>query len=210
MTLNEIETLIIELQKQVAANTAAIVTLNNTVSNYATTDDLEVLSDKIDILQDDNLSLSSDLSSLHNAIAKIDHLGKLLDVEIISPLTEGDVLQYSNTGKWSNVKVDELTPTAPASSVNSLNDLADVQLTSLTNNHVLMYDAGLGKWTNNKVDTGMDTELDPTKYLTKTEAALLYLPLTGGTISGPLLVKGFTTIDNNLLVSGGITMHNNS
>ena len=208
MTLNEIETLIIELQKQVAANTAAIVTLNNTVSNYATTDDLEALSDKIDVLQDDNLSLSSDLSSLYNAITKIDHLGKLLDVEIISPLTEGDVLQYSNTGKWSNVKVDELTPTAPASSVNSLNDLADVQLTGLTNNHVLMYDAGLGKWTNHKIDTGMDG-FDLTKYLTKTEAALLYLPLAGGTINGSLLVKGFTTIDNDLLVSGGITMYNN-
>lgn len=208
MTLNEIETLIIELQKQVAANTAAIVTLNNTVSNYATTDDLEALSDKIDILQDNNLSLSSDLSSLYNAITKIDHLGKLLDVEIISPLTEGDVLQYGNTGKWSNVKVDELTPTAPASSVNSLNDLADVQLTGLTNNHVLMYDSGLGKWTNHKIDTGMDG-FDLTNYLTKTEAALLYLPLAGGTISGSLLVKGFTTIDNDLLVSGGITMYNN-
>lgn len=208
MTLNEIETLIIELQKQVAANTAAIVTLNNTVSNYATTDDLEALSDKIDILQDNNLSLSSDLSSLYNAITKIDHLGKLLDVEIISPLTEGDVLQYSNTGKWSNVKVDQLTPTAPASSVNSLNDLADVQLTGLTNNHVLMYDSGLGKWTNHKIDTGMDG-FDLTNYLTKTEAALLYLPLAGGTISGSLLVKGFTTIDNDLLVSGGITMYNN-
>lgn len=208
MTLNEIETLIIELQKQVAANTAAIVTLNNTVSNYATTDDLEALSDKIDVLQDNNLSLSSDLSSLYNAITKIDHLGKLLDVEIISPLTEGDVLQYSNTGKWSNVKVDELTPTAPASSVNSLNDLADVQLTGLTNNHVLMYDSGLGKWTNHKIDTGMDG-FDLTNYLTKTEAALLYLPLAGGTISGSLLVKGFTTIDNDLLVSGGITMYNN-
>ena len=208
MTLNEIETLIIELQQQVAANTAAIVTLNNTVSNYATTDDLEALSDKIDVLQDNNLSLSSDLSSLYNAITKIDHLGKLLDVEIISPLTEGDVLQYGNTGKWSNVKVDELMPTAPASSVNSLNDLADVQLTSLTNNHVLTYDSGLGKWTNHKIDTGMDG-FDPTKYLTKTEASLLYLPLTGGTISGSLLVRGFTTIDNDLLVSGGITMYNN-
>lgn len=210
MTLNEIEILIIELQKQVAANTAAIVTLNNTVSNYATIDDLEALSNQINVLQDNNSSLSSDLSLLYDAVTKVDHLGKLLDVEIISPLTEGDVLQYGNTGKWHNVKIDELTPTVSASGVNSLNDLTDVQLTSLTNNHVLMYDAALGKWTNNKVDTGMDTELDPTNYLTKTEAALLYLPLVGGTISGPLLVKGFTTIDNNLLVSGGITMHNNS
>ncbi len=208
MTLNEIETLIIELQQQVAANTAAIVTLNNTVSNYATTDDLEALSDKIDILQDDNLSLSSDLSSLHNAITKIDHLGKLLDVEIISPLTEGDVLQYSNTGKWSNVKVDELTPTAPVSSVNSLNDLADVQLTNLTNNHVLMYDAGLGKWTNGMID--IDTDMfDPTNYLTKTEADSRYLSLAGGTINGPLLVKGLTTIDDDLIVSYGITMYKN-
>lgn len=209
MTLNEIETLIVQLQKQVSANTSAIAILNNAVYNYATTDDLNVLASKINILQDNNLSLSSDLSSLYTAITKIDHLGKLLDVEIIQPLTEGDVLQYGNTGKWNNVKVDKLIPITSASSVNSLNDLADVQLTSLTNNHVLMYDAGLGKWTNHKIDTDVNG-FDSTKYLTKTEAALLYLPLVGGTISGSLLVKGLTTIDNDLLVSGGITMHNNN
>ena len=73
-----------------------------------------------------------------------------------------------------------------------------------------MYDSGLGKWTNHKVDTGLDDNMDLTKYLTKTEAAMSYLPLTGGTITGDVLVKGFTTIDNNLLVSGGITMYNNA
>lgn len=210
MTLNEIETLIVQLQKQVSANTSAIAILNNAVYNYATTDDLNVLASKINILQDNNLSLSSDLSSLYTAITKIDHLGKLLDVEIIQPLTEGDILQYSNTGKWNNVKVNKSISTTPIGTVNRLNDLADVQLTSLTNNHVLMYDASLGKWTNNKADIGINTELDPTKYLTKAQAESLYLPLTGGTINGPLLVKGLTTIDNDLSVSNGITMYNNA
>lgn len=50
MTLIEIETLLKDLQTQVAKNTAAIVTLNNTVSNYATTDDLAAISREINTL----------------------------------------------------------------------------------------------------------------------------------------------------------------
>ena len=154
--------------------------------------------------------LRTDLNTLSTAVTKVDHLGKLLDVEINDPLTEGDILLYDNTGKWHNVKVNDLIPELPTNVVRSLNDLEDVQLTGLTNNHVIMYDSGLGKWTNHKVDTAIDDNMDLTKYLTKTEAAMIYLPLTGGTITGNLLVKGFTTIDNNLLVSGGITMYNNA
>ena len=210
MTQLEIENLLLQLQQQVIANTAAIETLNDAISNYTTTDDLVALANQIHILQDNHISLRTDLNTLSTAVTKVDHLGKLLDVEINDPLTEGDVLLYGNTGKWHIVKVNDLIPELPTNAVRSLNDLEDVQLTGLTNNHVIMYDYGLGKWTNHKVDTGIDNNMDLTKYLTKTEAAMIYLPLTGGTITGDLLVKGFTTIDNNLLVSGGITMYNNA
>lgn len=205
MTLNEIETLIIELQKQVTANTAAIVTLNNTVSNYATTDDLNSISNQIQVLQDDNSSLSSGLSSLYTAVTKIDHLGKLLDVTLIDPLTEGDVLQYGNTGKWHNVKLNELIANIPTNSIGSLKNLTDVQLTTLSDNHVLIYDASLGKWTNSYVNGGSSSGT----YLTKEQADSLYLSLNGGTVNGSLLVKGYTEVDNNMLVTGGITMYNN-
>lgn len=210
MTQLEIENLLLQLQQQVIANTAAIETLNDTISNYATTDDFVALTNQINTLQNNNIVLRTDLNTLSTAVTKVDHLGKLLDVEINDPLTEGDILLYGNTGKWHNVKVNDLIPELPTNAVRSLNDLEDVQLTGLTNNHVIMYDSGLGKWTNHKVDTGIDDNMDLTKYLTKTEAAMIYLPLTGGTITGNLLVKGFTTIDNNLLVSGGITMYNNA
>lgn len=210
MTQLEIENLLLQLQQQVIANTAAIETLNDTISNYATTDDFVALTNQINTLQNNNIVLRTDLNTLSTAVTKVDHLGKLLDVEINDPLTEGDVLLYGNTGKWHNVKVNDLIPELPTNVVRSLNDLEDVQLTGLTNNHVIMYDSGLGKWTNHKVDTGLDDNMDLTKYLTKTEAAMIYLPLTGGTITGNLLVKGFTTIDNNLLVSNGITMYNNA
>lgn len=210
MTQLEIENLLLQLQQQVIANTAAIETLNDTISNYVTTDDFVALTNQINTLQNNNIILRTDLNTLSTAVTKVDHLGKLLDVEINDPLTEGDVLLYGNTGKWHNVKVNDLIPELPTNAVRSLNDLEDVQLTGLTNNHVIMYDSGLGKWTNHKVDTGLDDNMDLTKYLTKTEAAMIYLPLTGGTITGDLLVKGFTTIDNNLLVSGGITMYNNA
>lgn len=210
MTQLEIENLLLQLQQQVIANTAAIETLNDTISNYATTDDFVALTNQINTLQNNNIVLRTDLNTLSTAVTKVDHLGKLLDVEINDPLTEGDILLYGNTGKWHNVKANDLIPELPTNAVRSLNDLEDVQLTGLTNNHVIMYDSGLGKWTNHKVDAGIDDNMDLTKYLTKTEAAMIYLPLTGGTITGDLLVKGFTTIDNNLLVSGGITMYNNS
>ena len=45
MTLTEIETLLKQLQAQVNANTAAITTLNNALSNYATADDLTAAKD---------------------------------------------------------------------------------------------------------------------------------------------------------------------
>ena len=210
MTQLEIENLLLWLQQQVIANTAAIETLNDAISNYTTTDDFAALANQIHILQDNNVALRTDLNTLSTAITKIDHLGKLLDVEINDPLTEGDILLYGNTGKWHNVKVNNLIPELPTNVVRSLNDLEDVQLTALTNNHVIMYDSGLGKWTNHKVDTGIDDNMDLTQYLTKTEAAMIYLPLTGGVITGNLLVKGLTTIDNDLLVSNGITMYNNA
>jgi hypothetical protein len=76
--------------------------LNNTISNYATTDDLNAIATNINILQQNNVLIQNDLNSLKNAVDNSDHLDKLIDVEIKN-LTEGDILCYGNTGKWHNV-----------------------------------------------------------------------------------------------------------
>lgn len=76
--------------------------MNNTISNYATTDDLNAIATDLNVLQQNNTLIQNDLNALKTAVENSDHLNKLIDVEI-KDLTEGDVLIYGNTGKWHNV-----------------------------------------------------------------------------------------------------------
>ena len=64
MSLVEIETLLQQLQSEVKANTAAITTLTNTISNYATTDDLTAISKQINTLQNNNILLQNTVATL--------------------------------------------------------------------------------------------------------------------------------------------------
>ena len=75
MTQLEIENLLLQLQQQVIANTAAIETLNDTISNYVTTDDFVALTNQINTLQNNNIILRTDLNTLSTAVTKVDHLG---------------------------------------------------------------------------------------------------------------------------------------
>lgn len=202
MTLLEIEQLLSQLQQQITSNTAAIVTLNNTISNYATTDDLNAIATNLNVLQQNNTLIQNDLNALKNTVDNSDHLNKLIDVEIKN-LTEGDILYYGNTGKWHNVQAN-FSGSSPVSGVTKLNDLIDVQLNTLTDGQCLMYNSATRMWINSNIGGG-SIEGD---YLTKTYADSLYLSKSGGTITGDLTVDGFTTINNNLLVKGGITMYN--
>lgn len=205
MTLEEMEVALVQLQEQVNSNTTAINALANTISEYSD-DDLATLAEEINILQKNHITLANSVSILSTSVKKIDHLGSLLDVSITN-LTEGDVLQYSNLGKWCNIKAN-LTGSSNGTtgSVTSLNDLSDVSLSTLSDGHALVYNAATGKWINQIISTnGSGTGGN---YLTKSQADLLYLSLNGGTVNGELIVKGLTTVDNDLLVSGGITMYN--
>lgn len=208
MTLNEIETLIIELQKQIAANTAAIVTLNNTVSNYATTDDLKSLSEQINTLQDNNILLQDAIATLDTSVKKIDNLSKLQDV-VIDNITEKDVLQYGNDGKWHNVQPSALGITGESGNtggVTKLSDLTDVFISGVSNGQALIYSGITNKWINSEISTNNEnTNLND--YLTIADAQKLYLPLTGGTVEY-LNVTGLTNLGSDLLVTGGITMYN--
>ena len=208
MTLNEIETLIIELQKQVAANTAAIVTLNNTVSNYATTDDLSAIAKQVNTLNNNNTTLQNAVAALDESVSKIDHLQSLLDVEI-DTITVNDILQYSNDGKWHNVSpkvIDFGIQTGP-NTVGALKDLSDVNITNLTNGQSLIYNGTSGKWVNGIGSGSGSGSIDLSAYLTIADANATYLKLIGGTISGELTVQGLTTLGDNLLVAKGITMY---
>lgn len=214
MTLAEIETLLGQLQEQIKSNTAAIITLHNTVANYATTDDLNALAKQVNTLLVNNDILQESVAALNESVDKIDHLSKLRDVKI-NNITENDVLQFGYDGKWHNVQPHLLSGlnVNNTGSATKLSDLTDVVLTNVTDKQSLIYDAATSKW-KNKLITGENIS-GSGQYLTKDEAALLYLPLTGGTITGNLIVNGTTTlnsmltVNDNVLCTKAITMFDN-
>lgn len=203
MTLLEIEQLLSQLQQQIISNTAAIVTLNNTISNYATTDDLNAIAANLNVLQQNNILIQNDLNTLKDAVDNSDHLDKLIDVEIKN-LTEGDVLCYGSTGKWHNIQANLTGSSGSTGNVTRLDDLSDVRLSTLSDGQSLVYNSAIGMWINATVSSSGSGG----NYLTKDYADSLYLSKYGGTVNGDLTITGFTTINDNLLVKGGITMYN--
>lgn len=208
MTLAEIEILLRQLQEQVTANTAAITTLQNNLTQYATTDDLKTLSTQVNILLDNNDTLQEAVAALDTSVKKIDHLETLLDVDV-NNITENDVLQYSNRGKWQNIQPTMLNglTSSNTSGASNLDGLSDVVLTNLTDGQFLIYDAQLGYWTNKTVNVSSGGTGDLSDYMTFADAKRLYLPLTGGTLTGPLTVKSLVTVEDNVIVHKALTMY---
>ena len=202
MTLVELETLLLNLQAKVEENTAALVTLNNTLSSYATTDDLTAISNEITTLQNNNKVLQNSVAALTTKVNNTHHLASLLDIELTN-LTFNDVLQYDVDGKWKNINIKTILPEQEKPAI-SLSDLSDVKFTNINAGNHLIYNADLGKWTNS-TDTDHDDSTDLSNYLTKAEAAITYFPFTGGTITGPTTVLGATIIKNYLHATGNIT-----
>lgn len=208
MTLAEIEILLRQLQEQVTANAAAITTLQNNLTQYATTDDLKTLSTQVNILLDNNDTLQEAVAALDTGVKKIDHLETLLDVDV-NNITENDILQYSNRGKWQNIQPAMMNGLISNSSTgaSSLNGLSDIMLTNVTDGQFLVYDAQLGYWTNKTVNVSSGGTGDLSDYMTFADAKRLYLPLTGGTLTGPLTVKALVTAEDNVIVHKALTMY---
>lgn len=210
MSLKEIETLLLQIQTEVKANTAVIATLNKSLSNYATTDDLSAISNKINTLQNNNILLQDAVAALNTSVKKIDHLSYLQDI-VINNISENDILQYGNDGKWHNIQPSVLNISGggnnSAQGATKLSDLTDVYISGVSNGQVLVYSSINSKWINSTISNTNGGSTDLSKYLTISDAQKLYLPLSGGTVEY-LNVKGLTTLGNDLLVTGGITMYN--
>lgn len=207
MTLQEIENLLLRLQQQVISNTAAITSLTSNLSDYATEDDLNALTLQIRAINQNISLLSTDLNVLHESVKRVDNLNGLLDVSL-NNLTEGDILRYGGNGLWYNTaaNIDGSTSTG---GVSKLSQLSDVLLLGVSDGQGLVYSSASGKWVNKTVSSGSNGT-NMSNYYTKSETNDLlnkYLPLAGGTVEW-LNVNGLTTINDNLLVKGGITMYN--
>ena len=204
MTLQEIENLLLQLQQQVISNTAAITSLTSNLSDYATEDDLNALTLQIRTINQNISLLSTDLNALHESVKRVDNLNDLLDVSL-NNLTEGDILRYGGNGLWYNTTAN-IDGSASTGGVSKLSQLSDVVLLGVSDGQNLVYSSASGKWVNRTVSNGSSMS----NYYTKSETNNLlnkYLPLAGGTVEW-LNVNGLTTVNDNLLVKGGITMYN--
>ena len=153
MTLTELETILLQLQEQVNANTAAITALNNSLSNYATQDDLNAMREQVVELLSANTTLQNAVATISNRIGKVDHLSTLLDVKTQS-LTVNDILQYGNDGRWHNIQPNLIIKNNNTGSngtvSGTLSGLTDVYIAELEDGHVLTYSTADGKWINLK------------------------------------------------------------
>lgn len=75
---------------------------------YTTKDEFSELSRAVKSIQDSVDTLGTDLGSLQTLVDRINQVGKMKDV-VITYLTEGDILQYSNDGRWHNVQPYEIS-----------------------------------------------------------------------------------------------------
>lgn len=206
MTLEELEALVKSLQEQ-------LTSLNNSLSNYATTDNVSAITTNVKTLQNNYDTLKTSVATLDTKVNKINHLETLLDVSLYN-LTENDLLQYSNDGKWHNVNPTKLGITTGNSSgsISKLSDMSDVLLGNVENGDVLTYNTSSKKWVNSKVDIETPS-VDLSNYLTISSAEQTYFKKTGGVIDGnvtinnTLLVKEMITGEDNVLVHGGVTMY---
>lgn len=150
MNLTEIENLLLILQKQVQDNTAAITTLQETISNYASLSDIVPLKENINNLQQSVDVISDTLGTIKTYTDKVGYISRLLDVKTQS-LTTNDILQYGNDGRWHNIQPSMLninTGTSSGNGSGTLSTLTDVYLANLEDGQVLTYSETDGKWIN--------------------------------------------------------------
>ena len=111
-------------------------------------------------------------------------LANMGDVSI-NNLADGQVLTYNaTTGKWVNAN--------PQGGVTDLASLTDVTLTTPSANQVLLYDGTTSKWINSALKTINGQSIYGTGNIEVGGGASgNYLPLSGGTLTGPLdLARG--------------------
>lgn len=121
-------------------------------------------------------------------------LANMGDVQL-SNLADGQVLTYNaTTGKWVNAN--------PQGGVTDLASLTDVTLTTPSANQVLLYNGTTSKWINSALKTINGQPIYGTGNIEVGGGASgNYLPLSGGTLTGNLILNTGVGIQ-----SGGYTM----
>lgn len=149
MTIEELEVLVKQIQKQVELNTLAINSLSDSLRNYTTTSSFYEISTKVNNQDTIVKSIYEDVSSLSIALGQVNKISSMLDTNIES-VVKGEILQYDGD-RWTNIKPASVIG---SSGVSKLEDLIDVKVSGKSDKQALCWDNVSSKWINHTITGG--------------------------------------------------------
>lgn len=209
MSLNEIETLIKQLQEQVNLNTVAIQSLSNRLLDFTPLGTFYSVNSKVDsqssIIQD----IKNQVATLTIDLNSVNKLAYMLDTNV-KDAQINDILQFDGD-RWTNIKPANIIS---GGGITKLEELSDVKIQNKADKQALCWDNITSKWINHTITGGssggggldiaaMWTELgkDDTTQSIHPSHIKGYLPLSGGTVKN-------LTIENGLTTNGAVTLTN--
>ena len=151
MTLQELETLVKQIQDQVELNTLAINSISNRFSQYATLSQLYSTNSTTSAHSTSITAMQLDIANLQTSIGLVNKITKLLDVNI-QGLAKDDLLQFDGD-RWTNIKPSKLGLSGGSGS-STLEGLTDVLITDKADGQALVWSNTDNKWVNKTVSSG--------------------------------------------------------
>lgn len=205
MTQEQIETLLTQLQQQVALNTTAIQQIVDRFNNYVTLNNFQTTSTSLSTIQASLSTIQTQVASIQTSIGLVNKISKLIDVNITNSLTKNDLLQWDGD-RWTNISPSKISITS--SSSGTLEGLSDVSISNKSNGQALVWSNSLGKWTNGSV-SGSGSGLDVTAMWEELGNATSH-QINPSHITGILSLSGLTVNGSTQLKNGSTQLNVNT
>lgn len=217
MTLQELETLVKQIQKQVELNTLAINSLSSRFSNYTPLSTFYDVKQTVSSNSSNVTTLQNDLNTIKTSIGYMNKFSKLLDVNIQN-VTKDDILQWDGD-RWTNIKPSKLGITGEGGAV-SLESLSDVSISNKQDGQSLCWSNVQNRWINKTVEGGgssggggLDVEAMWEELAKSSTNQINPSHITGSLTLSGLTVNGQSTLRNNTIRldvnSSGVTINGN-
>lgn len=206
MTIEELEVLVKQLQKQVELNTLAINSLADSMKNYTTTGSFYQISTKVNNQDQIIKSMYDSIASLKLDLSSVNKISSMLDCNI-KDAVKGEILQYDGD-RWTNIKVSGIIG---GSGVSKLEDLVDVKIVNKSDKQALCWDNTTSKWINYTVTGGGSGGLDVAAMWLELQKVDTSKKIDISHLSGIVLQNNGTATNltvNNLNTTGNVGMVN--
>lgn len=203
MTLQELETLVKQIQDQVELNTLAINSISNRFSQYATLSQLYSTNSTTSAHSTSITAMQLDIANLQTSIGLVNKITKLLDVNI-QGLAKDDLLQFDGD-RWTNIKPAKLGLSGGSGS-STLEGLTDVLITNKTDGQTLVWSNTANKWVNSTVSGGSGGSGIDLDAMWSALASNTANQINPSHITGDLSLSGLTVNGNTILKAGSTQM----